>query len=283
MNCILIISLTQVCFDACIDLIVELIGNLLFVGRVHHIVYILIMIRILRVLCRHGRSLLVHIHDIGHIKRILRCQPVIQNQQLLILGLCAGCLDSLDGVVALAAHGITIVLYAQLVAVHKGHDGAGQVVIAVVAVSDSINRNASQNQHLAQNAKTVFALVIVLHVERKLCTQYVCICLPVVLIILEHNQNLLLLFCGQLFLFFGAVCLGRLYSNVFQFLLYGLDGRIRCINGCILGIIRNHCCIDVRLVHAERNLLVSYGNRTACRDFLLGSSFVRLCACFSGL
>ena len=261
----------------------ELIGNLFLIASIQSIVYILIMIRILRVLCCHGRSILAHIHDIGHIKRILRCQPVIQNQQLLILGLCAGCLDSLDGVVALAAHGITIVLYAQLVAVHKGHNGAGQIVIAVVAVSDSINRSASQNQHLAQNAKTVFALVIVLHVERKLCTQYICVCLPVVLILLEHIQNLLLLFRGQLFLFFGAVCLGRLYSNVFQFLLYGLDSRIRCINGCILGIIRNHCCIDVRLVHAERNLLVSYGNRTARRDFLLSSSFVCLCVCFSGL
>ena len=243
------------------------------------------MIWIFRILCRHRRCILTGIHNIGHIEHILRCQPVIQNQQLLILRLCTGILDNLHCFIALVAHDVAVVLHAQLVAVHKGHNGAGQVIIAVIAVSDSINRNASQNQHLAQNAEAVLALVIVLHVERQLRAKDICICLPVVLILLEHVQYRLLLLCSQLLFGFGSVCLGRLDPNVFQFLLYGLDCWIRCINGClcITRTICNHRCIDIRLIQTEWNLFVSHGNRAARRDLLLGSRFCRLCACVSGL
>ena len=232
----------------------ELLSNLIFVASIQSIIYILIMICRLWILCRH-RSLF-GIHNVGHIEHILRCQPVIQNQQLLILCLCTGILDNLHCFIALAAHDVAVVLHAQLVAVHKGHNGAGQVIIAVIAVSDVVYCLSSKNQHLAQNAEAVLALVVVLHVERQLRTKDICICLPVVLIILEHAQNLLLLLRSQLLFGFGSVCLGRLDPNVFQFLLYGLDCWIRCINGClcITRTICNHCCIDIRLIQTEWNL-----------------------------
>ena len=255
----------------------ELLGDLVLIASIQRIIYVLIMICRLLILCRHRRRLLISIHDVGHVEHILRCQPVIQNQQLLIFRLCAGIVDDLDGFIALFAYNVAVVLHAQLVAVHKGHNGTGQIVIGVVAVSDIFYRLIGKNQHLAQNAETILALVVVLHVERQLCTKDICICLPVVLILLEHIQYRLLLIRSQLLLGFGSVCLGRLYANIFQFLLNRLDRRIGGINLCIFSGICNHRCIDVRLIQAERNLCVTHGDRAACGDLLLSSSLFCLC------
>ena len=207
---LLVILGTQVGLNALIDLVMEGLGDLVLdlalevgldlglIGIVQLLMHVVIVRRLLLVLSHHGAlvRILTVVHDVGHIEAVHTGQPVIQNQQTLGLVLSAGSLDRSHGVLRLSQHLITIILHAQLIAVHKVHDGAGQVIIGVLTGSDLINRGTGQSQHLAENAKVILAVVIGQE-EGQLNAQHVGVFRPLLQILLEHTQHVLLLLLRQ--------------------------------------------------------------------------------------
>ena len=207
---LLVILGTQVGLNALIDLVVELLSDLVLdlalevgldlglIGIVQLLMHVVIVRRLLLVLSHHGAlvRILTVVHDVGHIEAVHTGQPVIQNQQTLGLVLSAGSLDRSHGVLRLSQHLITIILHAQLIAVHEVHDGAGQVIIGVLTGSDLVNRGTGQSQHLAENAKVILA-VVVGQEEGQLNAQHVGVFRPLLQILLEHTQHVLLLLLRQ--------------------------------------------------------------------------------------
>ena len=124
-------------------------------------------------------------------------QPVIDDQQLLSLGNSAGLFNQLHDFVTGSLNLGTVVSDTQLVAVVEVQDHTGQIVHGHVTGADSVHGNTGQSQHFAQNAQTVFALVIIVQEEGDLQTQSVRILVPLVQILLIQTQDLLDLCLGQ--------------------------------------------------------------------------------------
>ena len=209
-DCLLVILGAQVGHNAFIDLVMEGLGDLVLdlalevgldlglIGIVQLLMHVIIVRRFLLVLSHHGAlvRILTAVHDVGHIEAVHTGQPVVQDQQALGLVLGAGSLDRSHGVLRLSQHLITIILHAQLIAVHEVHDGAGQVIIGVLTGSDLVNRGTGQSQHLAENAKVILA-VVVGQEEGQLNAQHIGIFRPLLQILLEHTQHVLLLLLRQ--------------------------------------------------------------------------------------
>ena len=209
-DCLLVILGTQAGHNAIIDLVMELLSDLVLdlalevgldlrlIGIVQLLMHVVIVRRLLLVLSHHGAlvRILTAVHDVGHIEAVHTGQPVIQSQQALGLVLSAGSLDRSHGVLRLSQHLITIILHAQLIAVHEVHDGAGQVVIGVLAGSDLVNGGTGQSQHLAENAEVIL-IVVVGQEEGQLDAQHVGVFRPLLQILLEHAQHGLLLLLRQ--------------------------------------------------------------------------------------
>ena len=156
-------------------------------------------VRVVVVLIDHAVTVgvLVGIHDVGHVKGVVVSQPVIDDQQLLSLGNSAGRFDQSQNFVTGSLDGSAVVSDTQLVAVVEVQDHTGQIVHGHVTGADSINRNTGQRQHLTQDAQAVFALVVVIQEEGNLQTQSVCVCCPLVQVLLIQAQNRLDLLLGQ--------------------------------------------------------------------------------------
>ena len=233
---ILIVVLTQVGLNAIIDLVMEGLGDLALdlalevgldlglIGIVQLLMHVIIVRRFLLVLSHHGAlvRILTAVHDVGHIEAVHTGQPVVQGQQALGLVLSAGSLDRSHGVLRLSQHLITIILHAQLIAVHEVHDGAGQVIIGVLTGSDLVNRGTGQSQHLAENAKVILA-VVVGQEEGQLNAQHIGIFRPILQILLEHTQHVLLLLLRQ--------------TNLIAVLVLNGDLAQLVRNGCHHGVV----------------------------------------------
>ena len=158
-----------------------------------------------RSLRNHKGVFRVHlVHDVGHIEGIVLGQPGVELQQLLRFGLRAGCFDSRHCLLGFRDNIFAIIFNAQTVAILEVHDHAGQVVIAVAAVTHVFQRHIGKDQHLAQNAEAVLTVVVAVQVERQLQAENVLVRFPEFQIFLEHIQNGVDLILGQRLFFLGG-------------------------------------------------------------------------------
>ena len=186
----------------------------------------------LGILSDHGffTLCLVGVHDVLHVENDILSQPVIDDQVLLNIGLCAGGLDQVQDLVTGADDGIAVQLDTELVSHHEGLNHAGDLVIGHFTAPNLLDGVTTQNQDLAQNAQAVFVVVIGQE-EGSLDTQNVGVLGPVLHILLIQGQNGRNLLLGQ-----GnglAVLIEDL--DILQFCLQGDDGRIFFIDFHALG------------------------------------------------
>ena len=70
----------ELSFQAVANIILEGLSNVLFIKFIDNIINNVIILRVLRIFRHHGRIFLAIIHDVRHIKSIVMCQPVIDDQ-----------------------------------------------------------------------------------------------------------------------------------------------------------------------------------------------------------
>ena len=131
-------------------------------------------------------------------------QPGVELQQLLRFGLRAGFFDSRHCLLGFCDNIIFIIFNAKFIAILEVHDHAGQVVIAVAAVTHVFQRHIGKDQHLAQNAEAVLTVVVAVQVEGQLQAENVLVRFPEFQIFLEHIQNGVDLILGQRLFFLGG-------------------------------------------------------------------------------
>ena len=198
--------LAQLRYDSIIDLVVEHLRELVCIILIDDVINIIIMLRLLRAVWRFHQFLIildgaafvrVRIHDVGHIEGVILSQPTVQNQQLLCLGLSPGGFHHFESLLLGGQNGFTIILGAKRVGISKVLDHADQIIIAVIAVSDRVHGRTRQNQHLAQNAQTIFLVVIKLQEERCLNTVNIGVIRHNLLVLAVQIQNCLDLLLRQ--------------------------------------------------------------------------------------
>ena len=167
-------------------------------------------------------GVLVGVHNVLHVEGDILSQPVVDDQELLGVGHSAGLLDQIQDLVTGGLDGVAVVLDTQLISVVEVGDHTGQVVKGDSTCTDSVDRNVGHSQHFAQDAQAVFAVVIVLQEEGSLNAQQVGVGFPLIQVLLEQVQNLLLLLFGETGR--GAVSIQNL--QIIQFLGYCDDGGI---------------------------------------------------------
>ena len=229
-----VVTVLELSFQSSANLTLKLVTDLLLVQIVHGIVNVVIVIALLGVGGDHGIGVvivcvddavtigvLVGVHNELHVESDILSQPVVDDQVLLSIGLGAGCFDQVQDLVTGILNGGAVVLDAQLISIVEGGDHTGQVVKGHVACADSINGDVVHGQQFAQNTELV-VVVIVGQEEGSLNAQNVGVVFPLVQILLEQVQDLLLLLLGQR----HRVTVSAQNLHVIQFLGCRDDSRI---------------------------------------------------------